>query len=281
VSSLRSWFDKTEGLTGCHLGPSIVEDPPGIRTPVATEPLRFPFDVQHSILSEVQRLLEESCFRFMELWLPSVLKKHGWNCAAAIELTKSLSLVKSCMKDLPDNCVSTAEKASFQQIAPVLAQLRHAAVHRRQLGSDELLHYIWSALKLVEIVRHKENMAVLQRLSTQIEIHAKNMDHHAEAMKQHANCTLSQIQKEKETLAQKERNLQEFILQQQIDIPAAAGKALFDSVNAFLPTRKPNEAIGGEREITYSEPFESTSYDIVVDENDIESDEDQLRVELE
>jgi hypothetical protein len=44
---------------------------------------------------------------------------------------------------------------------------------------------------------------------------------------------------------------------------------------------KPNEAIGGERKITCNEPFESTSYDIVVDENDIESDEDQLRVELE
>jgi hypothetical protein len=216
----------------------------------------------------------------MKTWLPSILEEHGWNCAVAIELTKSLSLVKSYMKDLPDSCMSTAEKASFEQIAPVLAQLRHAAVHRRQLGSDELSHHIWSALKLVEILRHKENMAVLQRLSIQIEIHAKNMAHHAEAMKQHANRTLSQILKEKETLAQKERNLQEFVSQQQIDIPAAAGRALFDSINAFLPTRKLNGAIGGERKITCNEPFESTSYDIVIDENDIESDEDQLRVEL-
>jgi hypothetical protein len=183
----------------------------------------------------------------MELWLPSVLKKHGWNCAAAIELTKSLSLVKSCMRDLPDSCMGTAEKASFQQIAPVLVQLRHAAVHRRQLGSDELSHHIWSALKLVEILRHKENMAVLQRLSTQIGIHAKNMDHHVEAMKQHANCTLSQILKEKETLAQKERNLQEFILQQQINISAAAGRVLFDSINAFLPTRKSRQSEASAR----------------------------------
>jgi hypothetical protein len=54
----------------------------------------------------------------------------------------------------------------------------------------------------------------------------------------------------------------------------AAGRALFDSINAFLPTRKLNEAIGGERKITCNELFESMSYNIVIDENDIESDED-------
>jgi hypothetical protein len=145
-------------------------------------------------------------------------------------------------------------------------------------------HHIWSTLKLVEILQDKENTSVLQRLSTQIRIHAKNMDHHAEAMKQYANCTLSQTLKEKETLAQKERNLQQFISQQQIHISIfqrqRGGRCLILLTRSCL-TRKSNEAIGGESKITYNEPYESTGYDIVIDENDIQSDEDQLRVELE
>ncbi|KAF2818312.1 hypothetical protein CC86DRAFT_433839 [Ophiobolus disseminans] len=57
---------------------------------VTLRPSAFSYNVQHHILSSSQQILEEACFRFMKRWLPSVLKKYGWTCAAAVKLTKWL-----------------------------------------------------------------------------------------------------------------------------------------------------------------------------------------------
>ncbi|KAF1977620.1 hypothetical protein BU23DRAFT_660163 [Bimuria novae-zelandiae CBS 107.79] len=77
---------------------------------IALQLPRFPFNTQHRILSIVQRLLEESCFRFTEKWLPFVLERYGWTCAAAGEPTKWLSILKKHMNDLPHNCLGTEDK---------------------------------------------------------------------------------------------------------------------------------------------------------------------------
>ncbi|CZR68383.1 uncharacterized protein PAC_18282 [Phialocephala subalpina] len=47
----------------------------------------IPFRLQHRILCQTQRLLEECCYDFAERWLPSMLEANGWDAPEAVELT--------------------------------------------------------------------------------------------------------------------------------------------------------------------------------------------------
>jgi hypothetical protein len=144
----------------------------------------FPFEAQHRVLLRVQQLLEEVCFRFMERWLPSVLAQHEWTCAAAIELTKSLRIIKTNLDILPADCMDAPTQTLFIEIAPHVAQLRHAAVHRLHLKHDEFLERIDCAHKLAGILHDLERMSVLQALCTQVNALTKKLEYETRIVKQ-------------------------------------------------------------------------------------------------
>lgn len=54
----------------------------------------------------IQQVLEESCFAFAKKWLPSVLQKRGWDCAAVCELTKWLPMLRKHVKRLPSGHIA-------------------------------------------------------------------------------------------------------------------------------------------------------------------------------
>jgi hypothetical protein len=84
------------------------------------QPLKFPIDVQHWILSFSQQILEASCFKFMYKWDPSLLQERGWNCGAAVELTKWLHIIKQHLNNLPKECLSTTGQASFGELSSIV-----------------------------------------------------------------------------------------------------------------------------------------------------------------
>lgn len=49
-------------------------------------PAYLSYAVQHKLLNAVQRLLEECCYEFARIWVPSVLEEHNWDCAEAVEI---------------------------------------------------------------------------------------------------------------------------------------------------------------------------------------------------
>ncbi|KAF1936814.1 hypothetical protein EJ02DRAFT_301991, partial [Clathrospora elynae] len=164
------------------------------------QPARFPYETQHRILSIIQQLLEESCFNFVKQWLPSVLEKHSWNCAAAGELTEWLYILRRQARDLPNGCISTEGRASLNNIAPAVARLRHTAVHRLHLTSDEFLDQIYSALILAEVLQDVKSTSTLQALYRRVDTHAKKMDCNIEAVQHEICTTLLQIQRKREAL---------------------------------------------------------------------------------
>jgi hypothetical protein len=67
---------------------------------IPTNPTHLLFRLQHLILTQTQRLLEECCYTFAETWLPSMLEANGWgDTPVAVELTewwKALSNYHIC-----------------------------------------------------------------------------------------------------------------------------------------------------------------------------------------
>ncbi|KAG9193939.1 hypothetical protein G6011_03974 [Alternaria panax] len=241
---------------------------------------RIPFHIQHRVLSVAQQILEESCFNFIRAWLPSLLEERGWHCAAAVELTKWLYVIKKHMKSLPDNCMSIAERVSFNNLVPLVAQLRHAAVHRLHLPSDRLLSQIYSASMLVEALREETGKASLQTMYAQVDTHVKKMNQDVKAMNQEGRKRIIQIQAEREKLCQEELLLHQAMAQQLINVSVVAGQSLTQSMATAFPPSMPGAVGSSENMATEDERATNDDFHITINDTDIESDEGRLQAEL-
>lgn len=216
----------------------------------------------------------------MEKWLPSVLETRGWNCAAAVELTKWLYVLQKHMKHLSNHCMGAAEQASFKEIFPSLARLRHSAVHRLHLGIDEFLAQVLCARMLTEILQDVDSTSKLQALYLQVDAFATKMKHDTKAMEREFHKSLSQIKKQREALVQEEQHLRSAFARKQADISVAAGLVLVESIDTLSAPHKRNLVIQSPSEARGSGNSRCFDEDIVINEDDIESDEDQLQAEL-
>lgn len=106
------------------------------------------------------------------------------------------------------------------------------------------------------------------------------MEHDIEAIQQEAGTTLLRLQRQKEALARREQQLLSDAAQQKIDIPAAAGQALVESINVLLAANEPNMAVEKQGMIRRDGNALDADYGVTVEEDDIESDEDRLQAEL-
>lgn len=245
-----------------------------------SQPLRFPYDTEHRILSVIQQLLEESCFDFVKRRLPLILEDLGWNCAAAGELTEWLRILKRHAADLPDGFMGTEGPSSLNNVAPTVARLRHTAVHRLHLTLEELLDMIWSAYILAEILQHIKIAHKLKSLHSIVETQAKKMEHDIGAIKQETSTALLTLQRQKEALARREQRLLSDAAQQEMTIPAVAGQVLAESVNLILAANEPDIVLEEQRTIRRDFKTSAADYGVIVEEDDIESDEDRLQAEL-
>jgi hypothetical protein len=80
------------------------------------------------ILTKIQRLLEECCYKFAEKWFPSVLEANGWDAPEAVELTKWEETFKKC--DIPAAATDLSHGQSLAALFRHTIRIRHCAVHR-------------------------------------------------------------------------------------------------------------------------------------------------------
>jgi hypothetical protein len=206
----------------------------------------------------------------MNRWLPSLLEKHGWTCATAVELTKWLRVIQKRLDILPNGCMDTEQKRCFKRTLPCIIQLRHTAVHRRHLTSAELQNQVHSAYKLAEVLQDNECRNRLQTIRSRLDTSVKNMDRDTEVMKQEAERRVRQL----------ELMLQTTIEQQQNKISSAVGQGLVDSITTEFRLQHPNAEAEIKGTFTCDEHARNTGGIVLIHEDDIESDEDQLQTEL-
>ncbi|PYH49334.1 uncharacterized protein BP01DRAFT_362276 [Aspergillus saccharolyticus JOP 1030-1] len=140
-------------------------DPPSpTETPMAP-PMRLclPYKTQHRILTTVQRVLEESIFEFLQMWLYLELASEGWDCPEAIELTTGMRFLKKWRTRLSKDAfcfVNYDLDAVFQAVAPI----RHAAVHRQHKTIQGICDCIAAAQQLTEILQDQTRTLQLHEL---------------------------------------------------------------------------------------------------------------------
>jgi hypothetical protein len=198
-----------------------------------------------------------------------LLEECGWTCAAAVELTKWVHIIKEHL-DVLRGCMNAEQQKCFKDTLPCAIRLRHTAVHRLPLTSAQLLKQVYSAYILAEILQDNECSHRLHTIYLRVDTWIKNMDRDMEVMKQEAERRVCQL----------ELMLQRTIAQQQNKISSAAGQGLIDSITTEFGLHHPNAAAEGNSTYTCDEYTRSTGGTMLIDEDDIESDENRLQTEL-
>jgi hypothetical protein len=109
------------------------KDPPPSRP--NTPGLGLPYEVQHYILSMMQRIIEEGTYAFATRWIPDTLEKHRWTCSEAVELSTWKSVLPSAV---PRNALINVANLSLDEALLDAVKIRNAAAHRHLCDNVEL-----------------------------------------------------------------------------------------------------------------------------------------------
>jgi hypothetical protein len=190
-------------------------------------------------------------------------------------------MIKKHLKNLPKGCLNTSGQSSFQELTSIVTQLRHAAVHRIHLTSDQLLKQVHSAHLLAKALQDRGAIDILGVIYVQVDKYVIQMNHDMGVIQQEARSVLLQIEMQREALRQRELVLQKSIAQQQIDISSVAGRDLIGSMITITNPQSSDRDGEVKSTLTRDQHSRYTGCNsVIVDETDIESDEDRLRAEL-
>ncbi|CAG8083842.1 unnamed protein product [Penicillium nalgiovense] len=129
--------------------------PGGVSTFRESVPKKVPFRAQHLVLEAVQKMLEQSGFRFIQRWLPQACRSAEWVCAESMELHRLFPFLNQNRK--------YASSKDFHQILAKLhslrhtvSNIRHTAVHRIVQDSESLLEMLQAAVAFASCIGDKE-----------------------------------------------------------------------------------------------------------------------------
>jgi len=96
---------------------------------IPKNPTYLPSRLQHLILTQTQRLLEECCYNFAEKWFPSILETNDWDAPEAVELNTWWRIFSKC--NIPTTAITLSHGQSLTVLFKRAIFIRHCAVHRR------------------------------------------------------------------------------------------------------------------------------------------------------
>lgn len=110
--------------------------PTQLTSPPATPPdTGLPYEVQHFILTTMQRILEEGCYSFASRWIPNVLYDKKWTCAEQVELKTWRDELPAL---LPLGAIKLQPDYSLTAALRDAVGIRNAATHRHLCDNFEI-----------------------------------------------------------------------------------------------------------------------------------------------
>jgi hypothetical protein len=148
-------------------GKIVLKRIPGYSS-LSTDPTYLPFKLQHSILSQTQRLLEECCYDFAKKWFPSILEARGWDAPEAVELNKWWMTFRKC--DIPATAIAIGPGQSLSVLFNRATSIRHCAVHRRpQIPVKIVEQMVRDACLLSQALKDNSRAVKLQHWHKELE----------------------------------------------------------------------------------------------------------------
>ncbi|RYO93700.1 hypothetical protein DL762_000905 [Monosporascus cannonballus] len=252
IASVEEAEADTDGEVG---DATVVADMAGASNPTkpailpSLYPIFIPYKAQHLILNEAQRLLEESCFEFLQKWLPSTLEQKGWECASSIELTKCTRVLARSAAGIPKEAFIDLGDTPLEQILFAANQLRHSAVHRLPNTARGVRDLCKSAVTLATTLGDNIRAIKLEEICHELDDKMETMKLNKNALEITATAGLEEIKRQREELDRREKEIVAQMVREDQENKVFMGVLLEESVDRILK-EKPyaNEVATEERE---------------------------------
>ncbi|OJI90167.1 hypothetical protein ASPTUDRAFT_36811 [Aspergillus tubingensis CBS 134.48] len=176
------------------------------RPPASLFPLYLPYHAQHRILTNVQQVLEECIFDFMKKWLPDYLERNGWDCAAAVELTKWTRPPFRWTTQIPEDALQPTD-LKIESILSKVVKVRHTAVHRLPTTARGVCDLVGIAKQLTETLGDTPRTSQLENLHHDLQDKIQILEFSKNVLEENLACQLRNIEAERELLTRQEERL--------------------------------------------------------------------------
>ncbi len=132
-------------------------------------PSHIPYSAQHLMTTEIQRLLERSCFYFATKYLPNILQVRKWISPEAGELSKWILILEKHYIELSKHCANIESEASLRSLFAQVNTLRHSAVHRLPFTATEMIGKVQSSARFAAVVGDEDLSLRLTTLYHELE----------------------------------------------------------------------------------------------------------------
>ncbi|KAI9894376.1 MAG: hypothetical protein M1814_003132 [Vezdaea aestivalis] len=134
------------------------------KTSLPIRPAKLQYRTQRDILIATQSMLEDACFEFGRKWMPSILKKRGWQCSEAAELTEWTRTLSKWASTLSGDAFDTKNSQLTGELIHDINHIRHVAVHRIPQTPDEIDQMLTSAIMLATMLKDENRSAKIELL---------------------------------------------------------------------------------------------------------------------
>ena len=130
----------------------------------------MPFKEQHELLKNVQSLLEHAFFDFAQQQLPNhILRDRGWISPVQGELNEWTKIALKYpqffdpdkLREIPQN---------LPDLVPHITEIRHCAVHRREMDGSKLWRLLRSAKSMAYLLGHKRCQDFVASILSQVDL---------------------------------------------------------------------------------------------------------------
>lgn len=169
--------------------------------------LTISYTVQHHVLSEMQRILEEACFSFAQRRQLRILRKMGWDCPESIELNIFMRKAGLSSVRFDDHGSAHCQPSDMSRLIASVSRIRHAAVHRERVTTLALDNMLCASQDLLSLLGDEKALGIVADLQGKIEQGLTELGEQERQVDSHVELEMDKIRTQRTKLDEWERNL--------------------------------------------------------------------------
>ena len=145
-------------------------------------PEQFSCDAQHIILEELQRILEESLFRFGKRMINRTIEGKGWQCAKCVELNDWVKLLRRHVKLLSRERIEKLDRP-LGTLLNSMVHIRHASVHRQKMTSAQIMAFVFDSESFLRLLDDQGAIGKVSTLRDQLSAYLRELSAQNDAIR--------------------------------------------------------------------------------------------------
>jgi hypothetical protein len=207
-------------------------------------------------------MLEEACFAFAQRWLPSVLEKAGFDCPAAVELTKWAKILSSHRDKLGTTVAPSFKGPSFPGLLASMRKLRNIAVHRVPATAMVVGELVASAAELTEMLQDGARAALMRGIDQDIKVNIRVVHAARGILRDKVDRELEELSRAREELDRREKQIAATMLREDADRRRELGQLLERAVGSAIADWEAKAAANARDGTIHSEALDLVTVEL-------------------